>query len=374
MVNLSKTILCCLFHLCISTWVTVFAQESFSDGPYVFKEGDHLILYRIISGSLEKKALTTNWMTVSLSVATDQKHKAFSVPLKPGLSYELSTYEMPSRLMALSDIEGNFGPFRELLQKAGVIDENLNWSFGEGHLVLTGDFFDRGDMVTEVLWLIYKLEDQAWDAGGQVHFILGNHEIMNLNGDLRYVNDKYEKVAKMVNKNLFDLYKSNTELGQWLRTKNVIEKIGNHLFVHAGLSEKVNNLNLSLEEINGLLRPWYDKYPDYAPGNVKLLMSGDSGLYWYRGYYGRWKPDNIDQVINQTLEQYEVSKVITGHTVVADQISTHYDGKVINIDTPHSEGKSEALLIEGDNYYAIDIAGNKRELFPLREGEKGVKE
>ena len=341
----------------------VHGQSLSSDGPYLFQEEGEWIAYSVKGSFLKQETLPVNRMAKQLTVETDQKGKSFEVTLKPGLSYELATYDIPEKLAAVSDIEGNFGPLRKLLQASGVIDENLDWSFGEGHLVLTGDFFDRGDMVTEVLWLIYKLEDQAWNQGGQVHFILGNHEIMNLKGDLRYVNEKYEESAKLMNKSVFDLYKSNTELGQWLRTKNVVEKIGDLLFVHAGISKEVNELSLSPEEINGLLRPWYDKYPDYAPSNVKLLMSGDSGPYWYRGYYGRYQDDNVGEIIDQTLEQYEVSKIITGHTVVAETISTHHDGKVINIDTRHSEGQSEALLIEDGEYYAIDLEGRKRTLF-----------
>ena len=95
-------------------------------------------------------------------------------------------------------------------------------------------------------------------------------------------------------------------------------------------------------------------------------MSGDYGPYWYRGYYGRWKVENVGQIIDYTLKQYDVSKIITGHTVVSDTISTHYGGKVINIDTPHARGKSEALLIENGTYYRVNIEGERRLLFDQR--------
>lgn len=68
-------------------------------------------------------------------------------------------------------------------------------------------------------------------------------------------------------------------------------------------------------------------------------------------------------VIEQSLQQFGVSHIITGHTVVADTISTWHEGKVINIDTRHAEGKSEALVIEGGRHYRVDIAGERKPLF-----------
>jgi hypothetical protein len=53
-----------------------------------------------------------------------------------------------AKMLILSDIEGNFGAFRKLLQANHVIDDNFNWTFEKNHLVLIGDFVDRGTMVT----------------------------------------------------------------------------------------------------------------------------------------------------------------------------------------------------------------------------------
>src|SRR5690606_14672285 len=150
-------------------------------------------------------------------------------------------YEMPQRIAVLSDIEGNFNGLSSFLINNHIIDANYNWTFGDGHLVLTGDFVDRGNHVTQVLWLIYKLEMQAEKQGGKVHLILGNHEIMNFQGNWRYNKRKYIKLAQTISKEKdWDkatrfMYSHHTELGNWLRSKNVIEKIGRYIFVHAGL-------------------------------------------------------------------------------------------------------------------------------------------
>ena len=83
----------------------------------------------------------------------------------------------------LVNIEGNYYSFVNLLIGNKITDNNLNWIYGTGQLVLNGDMVDRGEYVTQVLWLIYKLEQEASAAGGHVHFILGNHEAMNLEGN-----------------------------------------------------------------------------------------------------------------------------------------------------------------------------------------------
>ena len=70
-------------------------------------------------------------------------------------------------MAGLSDIEGNFQAFRDFLINAKVIDTGLNWTFGDKHLVLVGDFVDRGASVTQVLWLIHKLEQQACAPAGR---------------------------------------------------------------------------------------------------------------------------------------------------------------------------------------------------------------
>lgn len=94
-----------------------------------------------------------------------------------------------NRIVAVSDIHGAYGALVTTLQKADVIDDSLAWSGGETHLVVTGDLLDRGPGSRQVMDLIMRLERESKRAGGQVHQLLGNHEVMNLIGDVRYVAD-----------------------------------------------------------------------------------------------------------------------------------------------------------------------------------------
>ena len=94
-----------------------------------------------------------------------------------------------NRIVAVGDIHGAYDAAVSTLQQAGVIDDHLAWSGGDTHLVLTGDLLDRGPGSRQVIDLVMRLEREAIRAGGQVHQLLGNHEVMNLIGDIRYVSD-----------------------------------------------------------------------------------------------------------------------------------------------------------------------------------------
>jgi hypothetical protein len=94
------------------------------------------------------------------------------------------------RIVAVGDIHGAYDALVATLQKANVIDDNLAWSGGKTHFVSTGDLLDRGPDSRRVMDLFMRLEHEAPLAGGQVHQLLGNHEVMNLIGDLRYVADE----------------------------------------------------------------------------------------------------------------------------------------------------------------------------------------
>lgn len=93
----------------------------------------------------------------------------------------------PPRLVAIGDVHGDLESFLGILRRAGLIDAMNRWSGQQTTLVQTGDFVDRGPKVREVMDLLMALESQASAVGGQVITLLGNHEGMNLVGELRDV-------------------------------------------------------------------------------------------------------------------------------------------------------------------------------------------
>jgi len=340
------------------------------DGPYIIDNN----LYQITSDNKFESTIIRRRDSLFVKVDNDDNDK-FSFQLKDSIKLENETYNLPDKIIVISDIEGNFDAFSGFLLNNKVIDNNYNWIFGNGHLLLNGDFVDRGKNVTQVLWLIYKLENQADKQGGKVHYILGNHEIMNFQGNANYNKKKYKRVAQLISKNdnitvaTKFMYSDKTELGKWLRSKNVIEKIGNYLFVHAGISPEILKYSVSISDINRIARDNWDKnlYDEEENNKVENFITGKKGIYWYRGlaqdykYYEKIK----DTELNKVLKYYQADKIIFGHTVVED-ITKEFKGKTINIDVKHGEEKNsektKGLLIEKGIEYKIDGKGTKTKL------------
>lgn len=353
-----------------------------ADGPYIVKEGEQNASYEIGQhGDLTRVVYGKNSF---IEVNTDILGKSFEIKLKDTIYSEPVEFDKPSKIMALSDIEGNFKSFRELLQANKVIDTNFRWCFDSGHLVINGDMFDRGEQVTECLWLIYKLEDEAREAGGYVHFILGNHEIMNLSGNHRYVKDKYKRNSKKIGRRYSGLFDEYSELGKWLRSKNIAEKVGDLLFVHGGISPEVCDLEITLHDMNAMAKNYYDKDTVAARSSdnrLAALYNVKISPFWYRQYYLENETKvtvsagGIDttfrtpeSVIDKTLKLYNVNHIVTGHTIIKGNtygkyVTTHYSNKVINTDTHHAKGDTEALMFDRNVYYRVNKEGMRVLLF-----------
>jgi hypothetical protein len=90
-------------------------------------------------------------------------------------------------VIAIGDVHGDFDDFVAILQHTGMIDKQNHWAGGKTTLVQVGDLLDRGPKPREVMDLLMALEKEASRDGGRVESLLGNHEVMNIMGDLRYV-------------------------------------------------------------------------------------------------------------------------------------------------------------------------------------------
>jgi hypothetical protein len=97
------------------------------------------------------------------------------------------TAEPRQTIVAIGDVHGDFDDFVAILQRTGLIDKQNHWSGGKSIFVQDGDLLDRGPKPREVMDLMMALEKESAQAGGRVVSLLGNHEMMNIMGDLRYV-------------------------------------------------------------------------------------------------------------------------------------------------------------------------------------------
>ena len=175
------------------------------------------------------------------------------------------------RIVAITDVHGNRVGMVATLRQAGILGDDLTWAGGQAHLVVLGDFLDRGPDSRAVMDLLMRLEAEADAAGGHVHVLIGNHESMLLTGDMRYVSDaEYAAFAAdeddderaqwfalyakhgggAEQRSRFDAdyprgyfamrraFRAAGYYGQWLLQKNVIVVINGTAFVHGGLSPR----------------------------------------------------------------------------------------------------------------------------------------
>ncbi len=205
-------------------------------------------------------------------------------------------YDNVDRVVAISDIHGAYDAMVATLTNAGIVDSELNWSGDGSHLVIVGDILDRGAGSRDAMDLLMQLEGQAEAAGGRVHVLIGNHEAMNLVGDLRYV-AKSEFAAYAMDETAeereswlatyaerkteagqvtdklrteFDerfppgffahrrAFASDGKYGAWLLQKPIVVVINGTAFVHGGLSPMI--ADIGLDGVNGTLRGEMEEY------------------------------------------------------------------------------------------------------------------
>jgi len=323
-------------------------EQTVHDGPYIFIEKNELIEKKIINNKVISKTLeASSYDTIYYS--------------------EKSTFHKIRKIAALSDIHGQFDLLIKLLQNNNIIDKSLNWSFEEGHLVIVGDIFDRGDKVNEILWFIYELEAQAKSKGGWVHYLLGNHEYMVLYNDLRYVHEKYNVSSKLLNLEYDELYGDNTILGRWLRSKATIVKINDIIFTHGGISEDfITYENFNIEKINNKMRQSIPRLKELRTlkrarqsNNFYDMYFGKKSLIWYRGYF---EEDLTDTDILKILKLVDANHIVVGHTS-NEKVVQLYNNKIIGVDSSIKKGEyGELFLIKNKRFFRATLYGKLIEL------------
>lgn len=225
--------------------------------------------------------------------------------------------------LAIGDVHGDYRSFRHLLSSLGFVDATGRWSGGSQHLVQTGDLVDRGAESRRVIEFLQRLEKDAKSGGGEVTVLLGNHEVMNLTGDLSYVSDGeftafardedpklrrarrdrilsllrggstllrtdyYRRLHRWVNERTFDrvfpagffahrrAFSPEGLYGRWLLKRPTVHREGEVLFVHGGISPRYAALTAG--QINRRVR---DDLAGYFQAVVELEEKGvfDSAL------------------------------------------------------------------------------------------------
>lgn len=340
-------------------------EAAFDDGPYIRYADGAVVARWVCAGKvLERRYPATRWPV------RVPPRCGFNKPIlvrAPAQAQADAPAAPVARIAALSDVHGQYDLLVKLLQNNGIVGRDLRWRYGRGHLVVAGDVFDRGPKVNQALWLLYSLEQQARDAGGGVHYLIGNHEAMALGGDLRYVNPGYLRSAAALGEAYPQLYAADSVLGQWLRTRQAIARVGDSLFVHGGISPDYVASAFDTERSNagyraslGTPKAVWQNDPQLLP-----LYNGKTSPIWYRGYFTdpALQPAHVDAI----AAKLGVARIVVGHTTHR-RIASYFGGRVIGVDSAIKNGENgEILLIEDGTLSRGGLAGARR---PLEAGER----
>jgi len=255
-----------------------------------------------------------------------------------------SCWDGVGRVVAVGDVHGDYGQFVKILEGAGLVDDQLNWTGGKTHLVQIGDVLDRGPDSRAVMDLLISLEQQAPLQGGYVHFLLGNHEVMLMKADLRYVHpgeiESYGGLKEMVR-----ALRPDGEYGSWLAGHNTVIRINNALFVHGGIS--ADFASFTADSINSMVRREISGHWSNPSG---VLSS--TGPVWYRGL-ALDRGSDVERALEETLAVNSADIIVIGHTVTIEGITARFSGRVIMIDAGMSEcygGAAQFLEINSEGY------------------------
>ena len=266
------------------------------------------------------------------------------------------------RVVAIGDLHGDLEATRTALRLGGAIDETDQWIGGDLVVVQTGDILDRGDDEEAVIRLFERLSTEAAEAGGSVHVLNGNHELMNAYRDLRYVTPGgYADFENMVEgvavvdeaDSLLAALEPNQRAraaalfpgGPFARLfarRNTMAIVGSSVFVHGGVLPE--HVDRGLEAMNEEIRAWLR---DEAP--QPEWIRGEQSPVWTRLYSSEPDAEACD-TLSSVLDRLGVERMVVGHTVQRTGITSFCGGRVWCIDiglAAHYGGRPEVLEIRG---------------------------
>jgi hypothetical protein len=321
--------------------------------------------------------------------------------LAAGTAPPQESWDGVARVLAVGDVHGDYDQLLAVLQAGGAVDRRGRWTGGRMHLVQTGDRIDRGPDSRKVMDLFMRLEKEARKAGGMVHPLTGNHEAMNVLGDLRYVTpeefaafrtpdsarlreavwERIREARKPGEPALGDddrrqfegahplgwiehrqAFSPRGTYGGWIARQNAVIRVGDTLFLHGGISPKY--ADFSLLDLDERVR----RELEQADPLTALVSTDPEGPLWFRGL-AEGDPALVSH-LDAVLRRHGARRMVIGHTTTEGLVMPRYGGRVVMIDVGLSRvygGPPAALLLEDGR--AIAIHRGRRIALPEGEGE-----
>lgn len=308
-----------------------------------------------------------------------------------------------ARIVAIADVHGGFDPLVSILTTTKLIDAQRHWSGGKTNFVQTGDVTDRGSGVREALDLLMTLEKEAAAAGGRVHVLLGNHEVMNMLGDTRDVSQ--EAFSSLGGEAAYRAaFGRDGRYGKWLRSKPILANLDGTVFMHAGINldfstatldevnrrarleieawdegrrwleeqnlvkpsagfqEVVQAARAEIDRVNAVVAEKKTLGPEARRAAALVLPVANIGMsslfygegpLWFRGF-STWSDADGATRTAALLKRHRVNRFVTGHTVQPNGLITkRFGGALFLIDTGMLDGK----FYPGGRPSALEITG-----------------
>jgi hypothetical protein len=312
----------------------------------------------------------------------------------------------PLRVVAVGDLHGDFAAWRAIAMDAGLVDKRGRWTGGETVLIQTGDAVDRGPDGLKIIHDLMRLQGEAAHAHGKVLALVGNHEAMNVTGDLRYVSAadfaayatsrsaQMREAAYQANKAAIEgsyrqkdtalspdaikqawiaatplgwvehrlAWAPDGPIGRWVAANPAVALVDGSLFLHGGISPAY--VKTPIDEINRRAAEAL-KAAATAPD---AIINDPDGPLWYRGLAqaaaadadapatgsrlspGAAPAPSVEGQIGEVLAAFDAKRIVIGHTPVLSGVAVLYDGRLVKIDTGISSvfgGKLGWAEIEG---------------------------
>ena len=281
-----------------------------------------------------------------------------------------------NRILVIGDLHADFNKTKEIFINFGLIDVNENWIANPKDTVVVqlGDQLDGGGRGGEesfgeldLIYFMDRIHLKAEKFGGGVYSLIGNHEIMNLLGDFRYASSKDISRQGGIQKRK-QLFSPGSDLFNKMScTRNVILKIGDFIFVHAGiLPEHIEASEKSkfITKLNTLMRLYLQGKKTWQDEDIQKYFLDKKGIIWNREYGDKTLSKKTCGYLNKVNKLLNVGHMIVGHTV-QDNINSKCDDKLWRVDVGISDafGTSNMEILEILNN---GVASKENKFKPIR--------
>jgi len=361
---------------------------------------------------------TSTEINQTITDGHQMKHKQLTNPnISKGdlLKYgQMGMFPKCAKLVAIGDLHGDLQITIAALKLAGVIAPNITpqnalaskWIGGNTVIVQLGDQMDRArpndwknDCIEDyndvfedegssliILRLLESLNQQARKVGGKILGALGNHELMNVDQDFRYVSPKEFLEFVPANERTRvkteddrpwgfyhrrEAFKRGGNIAKtYANTRFGILQVGSWIFIHGGMSPDLAE-KYSIGELNDITKKWLlNDTSEYIEKAFDKIFRDDDDLspYWCRIFSeednkGENTEANFDKMIKTLNEKNKgrinpIKGLVVAHTpqyMYNRNLNGTYDNRLWRVDVGMSRAFGKHKDEGEDQYRKVQV-------------------